>query len=99
MKTSSYSTRYSSNNKEYTIELFKESNGILLKCYESDNINIIPLDYSGKFNLDELKENNKFSRIYDSIEELSEFFNQIINQKKAINFKRIKWLKNQLVIY
>ena len=79
-KTDSYI--YKSNNKEYIIELSKYSNAMTLKFTLHGDSDLIPLVYSGKYSFNELKEKNKFLRIYDSIEELTEFFKQIISQNK-----------------
>ncbi len=76
------SITYKSNGKEYLIDISCESNGLAMKLTELDNSNIISSIYKGKFNFNELKEKNKFLMIYDSIEELCDFFKQIINQKK-----------------
>ena len=47
----------------------------------------------GKYKFNELKDKNKFLRIYDSIEELSEFFKQIIIQKKLTIINESNGLK------
>ena len=87
------SIKYISNSKEYSIEFLNDSNSIIIKCSDYDNINIIPFVYMGKYKFNELKEKNKFLRIYDSIEELSEFFKQIINQKKLTIINELNGIK------
>ena len=93
MSANNYLTKYISNNKEYSIELLNDSNSITIKCSDIDNLNIIPFVYLGKYKFDELKEKNNFLRIYDSIEELSEFFKQIINQKKLTIINELNGIK------
>lgn len=90
---SQYSIEYKSNNQDYLIELSTESNVLVMKFTERNTPNIIPSLYLGKFSFNELKEANKFLRIYDSIEELSQFFKDIINQKKLSIEKELNDLK------
>ena len=76
------SIEYKYNNKNYLIDISSESNGLTMKFTELESSNNISSVYKGKYSLNELKEKNKFVMIYDSIEELSQFFKQIINLNK-----------------
>lgn len=77
-----YSSKYKQNNKDYLVELSRESGGITIKITDHNNSDVIPLIYKGKYSLNELKNKNKFFVLYESIEELSDFFKQIIEQNK-----------------
>ena len=88
-----YSTEYKYNNENYEIELSSESNGIIMKFTEKSTPNIIPSLFTGKYDFTELKDKNKFLRIYDTIDELFQFFKDIINQKKLSVIKESNNLK------
>ena len=88
-----YSTEYKYKDEVYEIELSSESNGILMKFTEKGTPNIIPSLFQGKYDFNELKEKNKFLRIYDTIDELSQFFKDILNQKKLSIIKESNNLK------
>lgn len=90
---SKYSTEYKYKDEVYEIELSSESNGILMKFTEKGTPNIIPSLFQGKYDFNELKEKNKFLRIYDTIDELSQFFKDILNQKKLSIIKESNNLK------
>ena len=90
-----YSIEYNSNNQDYLIEISTGSNEIKMKFTERNAPNIIPSLYEGKFSFNELKETNKFLRIYDSILELSQFFKDIISQKKLSIEKELNNLKTK----
>jgi hypothetical protein len=76
-----YSTEYKCTDEVYKIELLSESNGIILKCTEKSTPNIIPSLFTGKYEFNELKDKNKFLRIYNTIDELLQFFKDILNKK------------------
>ena len=90
---SKYSTEYKYKDEVYEIELSSESNGILMKFTEKGTPNIIPSLFQRKYDFNELKEKNKFLRIYDTIDELSQFFKDILNQKKLSIIKESNNLK------
>lgn len=77
-----YSTEYKYNDEEYEIELSDESNTILMKFTEKSTPNNIPSLFTGKYDFNELKNKNKFLRIFDTIDELFQFFKDILNQQK-----------------
>ena len=79
-----YSIKYISNYKQYLIEIMTEKSELIMKFTEEDNSNVITSFFQGKFNFNELKEQNKFLSIYDSIEDLSQFLKQIIGQNKLL---------------
>ena len=88
-----YSIEYKNNDEIYEIELSSESNGILMKFTEKSTPNIIPSLFIGKYDFNELKDKNKFLRIYDTIDELFQFFKDILNQKKLSIIKESNNLK------
>ena len=88
-----YSTEYKYKDEVYKIELSSESNGIILKCTEKSTHNIIPSLFTGKYEFNELKDKNKFLRIYDTIDELLQFFKDILNQNKLSIIKESNNLK------
>ena len=88
-----YSTEYKYNNESYELELSSESNGIIMKFFEKNTPNIIPSLFIGKYDFNELKDKNKFLRIYDTIDELFQFFKDIINQKKLSVIKETNNIK------
>jgi len=92
-QTRKYSTEYKNNDEIYEIELSSESNGIILKFTEKSTPNIIPSLFKGKYDFNELKNKNKFLRIYDTIDELFQFFKDILSQKKLSIIKESNNLK------
>ena len=91
--TKVYSSKYKHNNIEYLVELSKESGGITIKITDHNNSDIIPIVYKGKYSLNELKDKNKFFILYESLEELSDFFKQIIEQNKLLISSELSGLK------
>ncbi len=59
-----YSSKYKQNNKDYLVELSRESGGITIKITDHNNSNVIPLVYKGKYSLNELKYKNYFFLFY-----------------------------------
>ena len=64
-----------------------------MKFTEKSTPNIIPSLFKGKYDFHELKDKNKFLRIYDTIDELFQFFKDILNQKKLSIIKESDNLK------